>query len=129
MEIIDFLVEHPSAKFTPEEFVALLTKLQPRLYSVASSLKVFPDRVHLIIVVVKYESRGRVRKGVASTFLAERADKVPVPVYPSSAKHFHMPEDQSVPLIMIGPGTGVAPFRAFLQERQAIGATGINWLI
>src|SRR5438270_6343280 len=127
-EVIDFLLDHPSAKFTPEEFVALLTKLQPRLYSVASSLKVFPDCVHLIVDVVKYESRGRVRKGVASTFLAERADKIPVPVYPSSAKHFHMPEEQSVPLIMIGPGTGVAPFRAFLQERQALGAKGKNWL-
>ena len=127
-EVIDFLLDHPSAKFRPEEFVALLTKLQPRLYSVASSLRVFPDCVHLIVDVVQYESRGRVRKGVATGFLAERADNVPVPVYPSSAKHFHMPEEQSVPLIMIGPGTGVAPFRAFLQERQAQGAKGKNWL-
>jgi len=127
-EVIDFLLEHPSVKFTPQEFVALLTKLQPRLYSVASSLKVFPDQVHLIVDVVQYESRGRVRKGVASTFLSERAEKIPVPVYPTSAKHFHMPEDQSLPLIMVGPGTGVAPFRAFLQERQAIGAKGKNWL-
>ena len=127
-EVIDFLLEHPSVKFTPEEFVALLTKLQPRLYSVASSLRVFPGQVHLIVDVVQYESRGRVRKGVASTFLAERADKVPVPVYPSSAKHFHMPEDQNLPLIMIGPGTGIAPFRAFLQERRAISAKGKNWL-
>ena len=127
-EVIDFLLEHPSVKFTPEEFVGLLTKLQPRLYSVASSLRVFPNQVHLIVDVVQYESRGRVRKGVASTFLAERADKVPVPVYPSSAKHFHMPEDQSLPLIMIGPGTGIAPFRAFLQERRATSAKGKNWL-
>ena len=128
VEVIDFLLDHPSAKFTPEEFVGLLTKLQPRLYSVASSLKVFPDRVHLIVDVVQYESRGRERKGVCSTFLAERADKVPVLVYPSSAKHFHMPEDGNVPLIMIGPGTGIAPFRAFLQERQARGDKGKNWL-
>ncbi|HXL24431.1 MAG TPA: sulfite reductase subunit alpha [Chthoniobacterales bacterium] len=127
-EVIDFLVDHPSVKVKPEEFVGFLTKLQPRLYSVASSLRVFPNQVHLIVDVVQYESRGRVRKGVASTFLAERADKVPVPVYPSSAKHFHMPEDQSLPLIMIGPGTGIAPFRAFLQERQALGAKGKNWL-
>jgi len=127
-EVIDFLLDHPSVKFTPEEFVGLLTKLQPRLYSVASSLRVFPDQVHLIVDVVQYESRGRVRKGVASTFLAERADKVPLPVYPSSAKHFHMPEDQNLPLIMIGPGTGIAPFRAFLQERRAISAKGKNWL-
>ena len=127
-EVIDFLLDHPSAKFKPEEFVGLMTKLQPRLYSVASSLRVFPNQVHLIVDVVQYESRGRIRKGVCSTFLAERADQVSVPVYPSSAKHFHMPEDPSVPLIMIGPGTGIAPFRAFLQERQAVGAKGKNWL-
>src|ERR1700719_219863 len=127
-EVIDFLLDHPSAKFTPPEFVGLLTKLQPRLYSVASSLRVFTDQVHFIVDVVQYESRGRVRKGVCSTFMAERADKVPVPVYPSSAKHFHMPEDLNTPLIMVGPGTGIAPFRAFLQERQALGAKGKNWL-
>jgi sulfite reductase (NADPH) flavoprotein alpha-component len=128
MEVIDFLVDHPSAKFAPEEFVGLLTKLQPRLYSVASSLRAFPDQVHFIVDVVTYESHGRVRKGVCSTFMAERADNVPVPVYPSSAKHFHLPEDGNVPLIMIGPGTGIAPFRAFLQDRQAVGAKGKTWL-
>src|SRR5438477_7612477 len=127
-EVIDFLLDHPSVKFRPEEFVGLLTKLQPRLYSVASSLRVFPNQVHLIVDVVLYESRGRVRKGVASTFLAVRADRVPVPVYPTSANHFHMPEDFNTPLIMIGPGTGIAPFRAFLQDRQAMGAKGKNWL-
>jgi len=128
MEVIDFLNEHPSAKFSPEEFVGLLTKLQPRLYSVASSLRVYPEQVHLIVDVVRYESHGRVRKGVASSFLAERADNIPVPVYPSSAKHFHMPENPDTPIIMIGPGTGIAPFRAFLQDRQAVGAKGKNWL-
>jgi sulfite reductase (NADPH) flavoprotein alpha-component len=128
MEIIDFLSEHPSAKFQPQEFVGLLTKLQPRLYSVASSLRAFPEQVHFIVDVVRYESHGRERKGVASTFLAERADDAPVPVYPSSAKHFHMPEDGNTPLIMVGPGTGLAPFRAFLQDRQATGAKGKNWL-
>ena len=128
MEVIDFLVDHPSAKFKPEEFVGLLNKLQPRLYSVASSLRVFPDQVHFIVDIIRYESHGRVRKGVATAFLAERADNAPVPVYPSSAKHFHMPEDPNIPLIMIGPGTGIAPFRAFLQDRQATGAKGKNWL-
>src|SRR5713226_4730294 len=128
MEVIDFLNEHPSVKFSPEEFVGLLTKLQPRLYSVASSLRVHPEQVHLIVDVIRYESHGRVRKGVASSFLAERADKVPVPVYPSSAKHFHLPEDPNTPIIMVGPGTGIAPFRAFLEERQARGAKGKNWL-
>jgi sulfite reductase (NADPH) flavoprotein alpha-component len=128
MEVIDFLIEHPSVKFTPEEFVGLLTKLQPRLYSVASSLRVYPDQVHFIVDVVRYESHGRVRNGVCSTFLAERADKIPVPVYPSVAKHFHLPENPDTPIIMVGPGTGIAPFRAFLQERQALGAKGKNWL-
>ena len=127
-EVIDFLVDHPSAKFEPEEFVTLLTKLQPRLYSVASSLRAFPDQVHFIVDVIRYESHGRVRGGVCTTFLAERAEKVPVPVYPSSAKHFHMPENPDTPLIMIGPGTGVAPFRAFLQDRQTTGAKGKTWL-
>src|ERR1700745_1329308 len=128
MEVIDFLTEHPSAKFKPEEFVALLTKLQPRLYSVASSLRAFPDQVHFIIDIVTYESHGRLRKGVATGFLAERAQNVPVPVFPSSAKHFHLPEDPNTPIIMVGPGTGIAPFRAFLQDRQAVGAKGKNWL-
>jgi sulfite reductase (NADPH) flavoprotein alpha-component len=128
MEVIDFLLEHPSAHFAPEEFVGLLTKLQPRLYSVASSLKVYPEQVHFIVDVIRYESHGRTRKGVASSFLAERANDVPVPVYPSVAKHFHLPENRDTPIIMVGPGTGVAPFRAYLQERKAIGAKGKNWL-
>src|ERR1043166_5013373 len=128
MEIIDFLTEHPSARFKPEEFVGLLTKLQPRLYSVASSLKAHRDQVHFIVDVVRYESNGRVRKGVCSSFLAERADDAPVPVFPSIAKHFHLPGDPDVPIIMVGPGTGVAPFRAYLQERKATGANGKNWL-
>jgi sulfite reductase (NADPH) flavoprotein alpha-component len=128
MEVIDFLIEHPSARFSPEEFVGLLSKLQPRLYSVASSLKAFPDQVHLIVDVVRYESHGRMRKGVASSFLADRADDAPVPVFPSNAKHFHLPENPDTPLIMVGPGTGVAPFRAYLQERKVTGAKGKNWL-
>jgi sulfite reductase (NADPH) flavoprotein alpha-component len=128
MEIVDFLSEHPSARFAPEEFVGLLTKLQPRLYSVASSLKAYPEQVHFIVDVIRYESNGRLRKGVASSFLAERADDVPVPVFPSVAKHFHLPENPDTPMIMVGPGTGVAPFRAYLQERQATGAKGKNWL-
>jgi sulfite reductase (NADPH) flavoprotein alpha-component len=128
MEVIDFVADHPSAKFAPEEFIGLLNKLQPRLYSVASSLKTFPDQVHFIVDVIRYESHGRKRAGVCSSFLADRADGVPVPVYPSSAKHFHLPDDPNTPIVMVGPGTGVAPFRAFLQERQATGAKGKNWL-
>src|SRR5438309_12038271 len=103
MEVIDFLNEHPSLKFSPEVFVGLLTKLQQRLYSVASSLKAYPEQVHFIVDVVSYESHGRLRKGVCSAFLAERADDVPVPVFPSIAKHFHLPEDSDIPIIMMGP--------------------------
>jgi sulfite reductase (NADPH) flavoprotein alpha-component len=127
MEVIDFLLQHPSTKFSPEEFVGLLTKLQPRLYSVANSLRAFPDSVHFIVDVIRYESHGRERKGVASAFLAERCNDSPVPVYPTVAKHFHLPENNT-DIIMVGPGTGVAPFRAFLQERRVIGARGRNWL-
>ena len=127
MEVIDFLQQHHSIRFTPEEFVALLSKLQPRLYSIASSLRAFPDQVHLTVDVVRYESNGRKRAGVCSSFLAERANECPIPVFISPSK-FRMPEDNDVPMIMVGPGTGIAPFRAFLQERRAIGARGKNWL-
>ena len=129
MEIIDFLLAHPSIRFTPEEFVKLLRKLQPRLYSISSSLKAHPGQVHLTVAAVRYETHGRARKGVASTFLAERAEPpAPVPLFFHSAKHFRLPEDPATPIIMVGPGTGIAPFRAYLEERQATGATGKNWL-
>lgn len=127
MEVIDFLLHHPSAKFSATEFVSLLTKLQPRLYSVANSLRAFPNSVHMIVDVIRYESQGRERKGVCSTFLAERCNGNPVPIFPASAKHFHLPGDD-VDIVMVGPGTGIAPFRAFLQERRALGARGRNWL-
>jgi sulfite reductase (NADPH) flavoprotein alpha-component len=127
MQVIDFLIEHPSIKWAPQEFVDLLAKLQPRLYSISSSLKARPNQVHFTIDVVHYESRGRQRKGVCSTFLAERAENVPVPVFPNTSK-FRLPDDGNTPIIMVGPGTGIAPFRAFLQERKAVGAKGKNWL-
>ena len=127
MEIIDFIHQHPSAKYTPAEFVGALGKLLPRLYSISSSQKMHPDQVHFTIDVVRYESNGRKRKGVSSTFLAERAESAPVHVFPNPSK-FKLPADGSTPLIMVGPGTGVAPFRAFLQDRKATGATGRNWL-
>lgn len=127
MEMIDFLVEHPSVRFEPQEFVALLPKLQPRLYSIASSLKMHPTAVHFIVDVIYYSSHGRKRKGVCTSFLAERCADSPAPMFPTASK-FRLPEDNDVPIIMVGPGTGVAPFRAFLQERQAIGAHGKTWL-
>jgi sulfite reductase (NADPH) flavoprotein alpha-component len=129
MEIIDFLLDHPSLRFTVEEFVATLRKLQPRLYSIASSLKAFPEQVHFIIATVRYESHGRQREGVASTYLADRLNSEDrLPMFVHVAKGFRLPEDPSTPIIMVGPGTGIAPFRAYLQERQATGASGKNWL-
>jgi sulfite reductase (NADPH) flavoprotein alpha-component len=129
LEIIDFLLDNPSLRFTVEEFVATLRKLQPRLYSVGSSLRAYPEQVHFIIATVRYESHGRQREGVASTYLADRLKpENRVPMFVHVAKGFRLPEDSSTAAIMIGPGTGIAPFRAFLQERQALGAVGKNWL-
>lgn len=125
-EVIDALLEHPAAKFSAEEFVKVLRKLQPRLYSIASSQKAYPKAVHLTVAAVRYESNGRKREGVCSTFLADRTETVPVFVH--TAKHFRVPEDSSTPVIMVGPGTGIAPFRAFLQERKVSGGKGKNWL-
>jgi sulfite reductase (NADPH) flavoprotein alpha-component len=128
-ELIDFLLESPGVKFDPEEFVSLLKRLQPRLYSIASSLKAHPEQVHLTVDTVRYEIHGRKRKGVCSNFLAERAGKdTPVPVFIQVSKHFRVPENGDTPMIMVGPGTGIAPFRAFLEERKATGAKGGNWL-
>lgn len=128
-EIIDLLLAHPTAKFTPAEFVSLLKKLQPRLYSIASSPKAHPGEVHLCVGVVRYHSLGRTRGGVASTFLAERVEfGTTVPAFVHTNKHFRPPSDASRPMILVGPGTGIAPFRAFLEERRAIGAKGRNWL-
>ena len=129
LHIIDLLEEHPSARFTPEEFVKVLRKLTPRLYSVASSLKMHPDQVHLTVATVRYESKGRLRKGVCSTYLAERvAVGSLVPIFVHVAKGFRLPEDGNTPILMVGAGTGIAPFRAFLQERIATGATGGTWV-
>ena len=129
LEIIDFLLDHPSIHFTPEDFVKLLRKLQPRLYSISSSQKANPESVHLTVAPVIYESHGRQRKGVASTFLTDRVQgETRVPVFVHSAKGFRLPEDGGTSIIMVGPGTGVAPFRAFLQERKVTGAQGRNWL-
>jgi sulfite reductase (NADPH) flavoprotein alpha-component len=126
--VIDLVSLMPEP-FTPLEFVKLLRKLAPRLYSISSSPKAHPGEVHLTVSAVRYESHGRGRKGVASTFLADRvgdADFVKVFVQPSHG--FRPPSDGTRPMIMVGPGTGIAPFRAFLEERQAIAAQGRNWL-
>lgn len=127
-DLLDLLIAFPSTKPPIQELVAALGVLQPRLYSIASSPKCVRSAVHLTVAAVRWEKRGRLRKGVASIYLAERAaagETVPAFVQPSPS--FRLPANDA-PLIMIGPGTGVAPFRAFLQERRATGARGRNWL-
>jgi sulfite reductase (NADPH) flavoprotein alpha-component len=130
-DLLDVLTEFPNAKFAPEEFVKLLRRLPPRLYSIASSLSAHPGQVHLTVATVFYEIRGRVRKGVASTFLADRWNgETTAGVYlQSQQKHFFLPPDGNTPIIMVGPGTGIAPFRGFVEERVITGAPGKNWLI
>jgi sulfite reductase (NADPH) flavoprotein alpha-component len=113
----------------PEAFIEALDPLQPRLYSISSSFKAHPGRVSLTVDAVRYKIAKRQRLGVASTFLAERVapgDKVKV--YVQKAHNFGLPADSAVPIIMVGPGTGIAPFRAFLHERMAAKAPGRNWL-
>ncbi len=128
-EVIDVLLAM-SAKFTAAELVPFLKKLQPRLYSISSSPKAHPDEVHLTVGAVRYESHGRPRKGICSTFLADRcAESTPVPVFIQTSHGFRLPANGDVPVIMCGPGTGIAPFRAFLEERLATGAKGKNWLL
>jgi sulfite reductase (NADPH) flavoprotein alpha-component len=128
-EVIDLLRAHPRVKIAACEFAGLLRKLQPRLYSISSSPKVHIGQVHLTVGIVRYQTLGRSRKGVCSTFLADRVqDETPVPIFVQTNKSFRLPVDGSRPVIMVGPGTGIAPFRAFLHERKAIGAPGRNWL-
>ncbi len=126
--VIDALLAAPT-KPSPAAFVGALKKLQPRLYSISSSPKAHAGQVHLTVGAVRYEKDGRPRKGVCSTFLAERGlatGKVGVFVHSNQA--FRPPHSGDTPMIMVGPGTGIAPFRAFLAERKAGGATGKNWL-
>jgi sulfite reductase (NADPH) flavoprotein alpha-component len=126
---VDLVQEHPEVKLTPTELISGLRKLQPRLYSIASSLKAHPEEVHLTVAAVRYESEGRQREGVCSTFLADRAEgNGQIPVFVHTAKHFRVPHDPAAPMMMVGPGTGIAPFRAFLEERRVTGAKGRNWL-
>ncbi|PSS49483.1 bifunctional nitrate reductase/sulfite reductase flavoprotein subunit alpha [Pseudomonas sp. BBP2017] len=108
-----------------ETWLSLLKPLQPRLYSISSSARFHPDQVHLTVSTVRYGQR----KGVCSTYLADRATQCEVEIFAQPSAHFRLPKDGDAPVIMVGPGTGVAPFRAFLQERQAEGAKGRNWLL
>jgi sulfite reductase (NADPH) flavoprotein alpha-component len=128
--VIDLLLANPTAKFEPQEFISCLKKLNIRLYSISSSQKAHPEEVHLTVATVRYESNGRKRGGVASTFLAERlTDDTRIPVFVNPGKGFRLPDPaEDVPVIFCGPGTGIAPFRAFLEERKATNAKGKAWL-
>jgi sulfite reductase (NADPH) flavoprotein alpha-component len=124
----DVLIDYP-VTFAPAEFLPLANKIAPRLYSIASSPKAHPGEVHLTVAVVKYHTHGREKYGIASGYLAhgQELNKDEIPVYIQPTKHFHMPPPDAA-MIMVGPGTGIAPFRAFLEEREIDGATGKNWL-
>ncbi len=127
-QLADLLVSHP-APWSGEELVAALRPLAPRLYSIASSRKAVGDEAHLAIALVDYERDGRRRQGAASSFFSERDAGDAVPVFIERNERFRLPSDPSRDVLMIGPGTGVAPFRGFVQERVAIGATGRHWLL
>lgn len=129
LHLLDLLSEVASQP-PPSALAPLLRKLQPRLYSISSSPSVHPGEVHLTVASVRYESSGRIRKGVCSTFLSDRLpEHTPAPVFVQTSQGFRLPTNPDLPVIMIGPGTGVAPFRAFLEERQASAARGRNWLL
>ncbi|TXL01961.1 sulfite reductase subunit alpha [Methylococcaceae bacterium HT1] len=128
-DTLDLLLQFPEMQFSAAEFLALLKPLQHRAYSISSSGKAHPETVHLTISSVRYNSHNREHKGVCSTYLADLADdKTAVRCFFSPSKVFRVPEDNDLPMIMVGPGTGIAPFRAFLQEREFRNAKGINWL-
>lgn len=128
--VLDIVTRFPARGLDAQTFLAGLRPLQPRLYSIASSLAATPDEAHLTISTVRYELNGAPRAGVASGYFANQgAPETSVPVYIQPNARFHLPDDDDAPIIMIGAGTGVAPYRAFLQEREARGARGRSWLV
>jgi sulfite reductase (NADPH) flavoprotein alpha-component len=129
--VLELLQEHPEANLGPQDLVQNLAPLLPRLYSIASSQGMYPDEVHFTVSRVRYEVHGKKRLGVASHFLCDmvKENALAVPIYLQQTKDFLLPEDNQQPVIMIGPGTGIAPFRAFMQERFAReNPTSKNWL-
>jgi len=128
-EFVDLFEEFPSARPSAQEVVELQRKLMPRLYSISSAPSRYPDEIHLTVAVVRYETNGRPREGVCSSYLADRArmEQPDLPIFVAES-HFGLPADDNVPVIMVGPGTGVAPFRSFVMDRATRGAKGPNWL-
>lgn len=126
---VDVVKDYPASSLKACDYTSFLRPLAARLYSIASSLKAHPNEVHLTVGAVRYESFGRGKKGVCSTFITDMWDEGSTAgVYLHHNKNFKLPDDGSLPIIMIGPGTGIAPFRAFIEERIATGAQGRNWL-
>jgi sulfite reductase (NADPH) flavoprotein alpha-component len=126
-ELIDLFLEFPQSGISADSLISLLRPMPPRLYSIASSIKAHAEQVHLTVAVVRYDSHGRKREGVCSSYLADRVGET-IPCYFHPNKNFKLPEDTNTPIIMVGPGTGIAPFRSFIEERKLTGATGKNWL-
>jgi sulfite reductase (NADPH) flavoprotein alpha-component len=128
-DLLDMLRDFGPWKLTVQEFVSMLRKMTPRLYSIASSIAANPGEVHLTIGAVRYNAHGRDRKGVCSVLCAERVTEGDtLPVFVQANKHFHLPESHDTDIIMVGPGTGIAPFRSFIQERAVTKAPGRAWL-
>lgn len=128
-DLLDLLRDFGPWNVSAQDLVAILRKMPARLYSISSSLAANPEEVHLTIGAVRYEAHGRKRKGVASILTAERLQPGDtLPVYVQHNQNFKLPENPDTPIIMVGPGTGVAPFRAFMQEREEIGAEGKSWM-
>ncbi len=128
-QLVDLVEDSPATGIAPQDLVNMLRKMPGRLYSIASALSKHENQVHLLIGAVRYHSFDRDREGVCSTFVAGRVqDDEKLLVYVQQNKVFRLPDNPDIPVIMVGPGTGVAPFRAFLQEREATGAKGKNWL-
>jgi len=126
-DLVDMAAQYP-VKISAPQLVNLLRKIQPRLYSISSSLNAYPGEVHLTVSAVRYVNQ-RYKEGICSTYLSDRlGEKEAVLLYTERNPDFRLPKDPNAPIIMVGPGTGIAPFRAFLQEREALGAKGKNWL-
>lgn len=128
-DLLDLVRDYGPFSVSAQEFVSILRKMPARLYSIASSLSANPDEVHLTIGAVRYDAHGRERKGVCSILCAERLQPGDtLPVYVQHNQNFKLPKDPETPIIMVGPGTGVAPFRSFMQEREETGAEGKAWM-
>ncbi|MBM3845155.1 MAG: sulfite reductase subunit alpha [Verrucomicrobia bacterium] len=130
-DYLDLLKEFPAARFeSPQAFLKMLSPIQPRLYSIASSPSAHIGEVHLCVAVVRYQTFGRNKTGLASGFLADHTTvgEPNIPVFVQGSAKFRLPSDRSRDIIMVGPGTGIAPFRAFLEQREIDGGSGRNWL-